>query len=48
MDDYFGFILFAWIVIAPTLGLVFLGRFDRHRPARSAFDGAHPSRTRVE
>lgn len=39
MDQYFGLILFGWIVIAPTVGLVQLGRFDRQTPKRGASDG---------
>jgi hypothetical protein len=38
MDDYFGIILFAWIVIAPTVGLAVLGRSERRTPYRGSSD----------
>ncbi len=38
MDDYFGIILFAWIVIAPTVGLAVLGRSDHRTPYRGSPD----------
>ena len=41
MDSYFGIILFSWIVIAPTVGLVLLGRMDR----RGAYVGTRRERT---
>ncbi|MHB2168009.1 hypothetical protein [Alsobacter sp. R-9] len=33
MDTYFGIILFSWIVIAPTIGLVVMSSMER-RPRR--------------
>ncbi len=37
MDQYFGLLLFAWIVIAPTVGLFVMSRTDRRdsHPARA-------------
>ena len=40
MDEYFGIILFCWIVVAPTVGLVVLGRFDRPIAYRGTSGGA--------
>ncbi|MCZ8100689.1 MAG: hypothetical protein O9972_22605 [Burkholderiales bacterium] len=35
MDQYFGLILLGLIVVAPTVGLVLLDRFDRRIPYRA-------------